>query len=648
MLRLEGLSKRFGARTILDSVSYHFPERTRISLVGANGAGKTTLLNILCDLEAHDAGRIIRPAKVRVGYLPQEPEAHPQDTVILECESGARQLHALEQEIRLAQRRMEEGHKDGVDRYERAETAYRLGGGYSLRARAEEILAGLGFTSQQVQESPLRLSGGWRMRLELAKVFINDPDFLILDEPTNHLDLPSLVWVEDYLTRFRGTLVFVSHDRALLNRLGQVTLHLSHGNLVPYQGSFDDFLEQREAKRLEQQQTKESIERRRADLERFVSRFGAKATKARQAQSRVKMIERLTELSSEIVPDADESTIHFALPEAQSSGREVLRLKALSTGYARPLASNINLTLERGQRIAIIGRNGIGKSTLLKTVAGDIPQLSGSIELGHNVRFAHFAQDQLEVMDPDASVLDTMLRTSDKLGERTARSLLGSFLFRGEDVFKEVKVLSGGEKSRLALARLLVAEANLLILDEPTNHLDMASVEMLVGALQEFRGSILFVSHDRTFIDALATHIFVMLPDSRHALFAGQLEDYQRLAAQTNFPDVLASAKPAEQASPRAPELSSPAKNSQRAREESKEKGRMLKRLAILEADQEKISAMIRATEDAIAAISDSGDFASLNPRLQELESLKVRLHEVEADWLDISHRLEQPESGKD
>ena len=379
------------------------------------------------------------------------------------------------------------------------------------------------------------------MRLELAKLLLNNPDFLILDEPTNHLDLPSLVWLENYLQTFRGTLLLVSHDKDLLNRLVTVTLHLQKGKLTAYKGNFDAFLAQHELQSLQAQQATKSIQRQYDQVEKFVDRFRAKASKAGQIQSRVKMMGRLKALQETYVTEEDTSEISIRLAIKQKSGVQVLSLQKCAIGYEKALSKNLTLTVQRGQRIAIIGANGIGKSTLLKSIVDLIPLKEGEKAWGHNVQLAYYAQDQLDQMDPQKSALENVKGSNSEISEQRARSLLGAFLFKGQDVFKPLKVLSGGEKSRVGLSCLLAQEANFLLMDEPTNHLDMLSTEILSEALSEYTGTILFVSHNRDFIDAVATHVFAMTADGKSQLFLGQLNDYVTLAEKQGFPNILAA-----------------------------------------------------------------------------------------------------------
>lgn len=540
MILTQNLTKKYGHRFILDNVSYHFPEGERIALVGANGAGKSTLLNIICNLDEAESGQIIKPKKMVLGYLPQEPNPHPKPTILEECMDGCVALRALEIRRDAALELMGTDYTDNnYFTYEKLESEFQEQGGYGLAADAKGLLIGLGFDLTHFERSPLELSGGWRMRLELAKVLINKPDFLILDEPTNHLDLPSLIWMEEFLQTFKGTLLFVSHDRSLLNRLATITLHLFNQKLVPYKGNFDAFLEQYEQRQMQNSSEVKNIQSRYAHIEKFVDRFRGKPTKAAQVRSRLKMLSRLRGLEENVQIDQDPSEVAIQLSNGNPSGRHILNLHEVAIGYTKPLAKKLSLKIERGQKIAIIGANGIGKSTLLKSIVGQLDFLTGRGELGHNVRIGYHAQEQLDYLDENRTALENVMAINQEITEQRARSILGGFLLRGDDVFKKLSILSGGEKNRVGLCCLIVQNANFLVMDEPTNHLDMSSANILANALGDFEGTVLFVSHNRAFIDDVATHIFAMTADGRNGLFEGTLADYEFQAERAGFPNVL-------------------------------------------------------------------------------------------------------------
>lgn len=540
MIYVQNIVKRLGGRAVLNDISYHFPQGEHIALVGDNGAGKSTLLNILCGLDEVDEGTLIKPKGLVLGYLPQEPSPYPASTVLAECLEGAIRVKAVGMIRDRYLAEMGESYTDELyEAYEKAEAEFQALHGYEVESDAKKYLVGLGFSTQQFDQSPLELSGGWRMRLELAKILVNNPNFLILDEPTNHLDLPSLIWLENYLQTFEGTVLFVSHDRALLNRLATITLHLQQGSLTAYTGNYDQFVTQRDLASMQTEAQAKGLQQKQAHLQKFVDRFGASASKAAQAQSRVKQIEKLKEVESALNLPKAQRVISANLKIASPSGKDVLKLQKATVGYTSPVARNLSLSIQRGQRVAIIGANGIGKSTLVKTLANSLPLIDGSLELGHNVMLGYHAQNHLDSLDAQGTALENVLQANPELSEQMVRSLLGQFLFQKDDVFKKVSVLSGGEKNRVSLCCLLAQQANFLILDEPTNHLDMASADILASTLAEFKGTILFVSHDRSFIDTVATHIFVVANANQSALFEGKLKDYEEVAERSGFPNIL-------------------------------------------------------------------------------------------------------------
>lgn len=527
MLHINNLSKAFNGRFVLKDITYNFPERGILALVGANGAGKTTLLNILCDLDEADSGSISKPKSVTAGYLPQDPSPNPLSTVLSECMSGKGELYKAQVEMQeVADEMTTDYTPEKYERFEYLENIYRDKGGYSFENDTANLLMGLGFTKEQLSQDPRTLSGGWRMRLELAKLLNGNPDFIILDEPTNHLDLPTITWLEAHLQKVKGTILFVSHDESLLNRLPDRILHLKNGSLTEYYGNYDDFLTQYELRETGKMAELKAMESKIQTMQSFVDRFKAKATKAAQARSRVKMIARLqNEMSGVTVASAD-AGMNIRIPLTQKSGKDVLHLDNCSVGYTKPLISKLSMFITRGQKVAIIGANGLGKSTLIKSVLNDIPVLGGKATLGHNVKLSYYAQDQLEHLDTKASVLENLKSANPLMSEGAARSLLGSFLFKGDDVYKKVGVLSGGEKSRLSLACLLVHDANFLLLDEPTNHLDMLSIEILSEALKVYEGTVMFVSHNRTFINCVATHILEVLGDGSAKFYEKTHDDF--------------------------------------------------------------------------------------------------------------------------
>ena len=527
MIRGEQLSKGFGEKALLKNVDFLLPEYGRIAIVGRNGCGKTTLLALMLGHEEPDKGRIVKPSRLRVGTLAQECNEHPAATVLQEAMAGAQRFVELDARIhRLAEAMGADYSAPLQEQYDRAEEEFRHCGGLQWQARARMILRGLGFTEAELHGHPQSLSGGWRMRIELARLLVDPPDVLFLDEPTNHLDLPSILWLEKFLLQFPGLVVFVSHDRDFLDRLATGIWHLHEGILDCYVGHFSRFLEQREERLLQKEQQRQALEQKKASLEKFVSRFGAKASKAGQAQSRLKMLERLRSIEADDPVEGAELVFpHAGCPP---SGKVCLRLEGFAAGFSKPLVKDLDLQLVRGQRLAILGPNGIGKSTLLKTIAGELNSLGGISVFGHGVRVGYFAQDQRQRFDAKEQVFEALLRYAPHLTPYEARALLGRFLFSHDDAFKTVEVLSGGELSRLGLAVLLAQESNLLLLDEPTNHLDMSSAEALGAFLTQFEGAVVFVSHERAFVESVATHVLGLTGGGNWASFLGGMAEYEK------------------------------------------------------------------------------------------------------------------------
>jgi len=534
LLQLDQINKGIGGRTLFRDASLVVRSGDRIGLVGPNGAGKTTLLRILAGTENADSGKVAKPRGVRIGLLRQEIDPTQTNSVRAEAASALQRLDELEAELRSLEAEMgrSEGEisSDVAERYDKASNEFAHGGGFEREARVAEVLAGLGFDEAMIDRPLNSFSGGWLMRVELAKLFLSSPDVLLLDEPTNHLDLPTIEWFEASVDAFRGAVVVVSHDRTFLRRhVGRVAEVDGTGRFTVYEGDYDRYLEQRELRRSELLARKANQDREIAHMERFVERFRAKATKAKQAQSRVKALEKIERI--EIEPDSVRR-MRLRIPEPPRSGKRVVAAEGVAKRYGdNEVYSGVDLEVHRGDRLALVGPNGAGKSTLMRILAGAVEPDGGERVLGHNVEVAFFAQHQLEALHAKASVLEEM--ASDALTEDVPRlrGQLGAFLFSGDDVDKKVGVLSGGEKSRLALAKLLLRPANLLVLDEPTNHLDIAACEVLEEALSQYAGTLVFVSHDRAFLNALATRI-VEVEGGHLREFLGNYDDYLARIAQ--------------------------------------------------------------------------------------------------------------------
>ena len=523
MISVEGISKSYGGQVLFRDLSWRIAEREHIGLVGPNGAGKTTICRILAGVDDPDTGRVSHGRAVTVGYLPQEVAGAVTGSVLAEALAGFDEVWALEREMEDIARALETAPSDALTRrYGDVQHRFEALGGYRLETQAKAILTGLGFRTDELARPLVEFSGGWRMRAALARLLLLAPSLLLLDEPTNHLDLEALAWLESFLAGYDGTVVVVSHDRYFLNRMVTSIAELSAGGLTMYPGDYDDYLVEREARRelLEAQARNQA--KRIEEIERFIDRFRYKATKARQVQSRVKMLAKVERIE---VPGAARR-IHFKFPEPPRTGRRVATLTGVHKAYGDNVVyRGIDVAVERGDRVALVGENGAGKSTLLKILAGALPFERGERALGAHVAVHYYAQHQLDALTPTNSALEEIIAAAPDLPHTRLRTILGAFLFSGDAVEKKVSVLSGGEKARLALAKMLVRPAALLCLDEPTNHLDLASREVLEEALAVFPGTLVFISHDRYFINRIATAV-LHVHHGTLTRYVGTYDDY--------------------------------------------------------------------------------------------------------------------------
>ncbi|TVR49390.1 MAG: ABC transporter ATP-binding protein [Puniceicoccaceae bacterium] len=644
MILLEDLGISFGPNTLFSGLSVTIGARDRFGLVGPNGAGKSSLLRIINAEAQPDAGRCIRSRGTTTGYLPQDGFPLGDRTLVEEVESAAESILSLRRRIAEAEARLHDlssedpeysGLLESIGLWEHR---LELLDASRLRARSGQLLAGLGFTDADHERPVPEFSGGWRIRIGLARLLLASPDILLLDEPTNHLDLPSQRWLESFLQSYDGALVLVSHDRAFLDALTRRTLALDPSGPCVYTGNYSRY-EIESAHRLEVlQQAKKNQDRRLDRTRRFIDRFRYKASKARQVQSRIKALAR--ESLIELPEDSD--AIDFTFPEPAPTGQVVLELRDLHKRYGdNVIFDGLDFKLERGERIAVVGPNGAGKSTLVRILAGVEPFDSGERVTGLRVRTAYFAQHQTQELNPDHTLMESLQSAGTGVSEGLARNVLGAFLFSGDDVFKQVRVLSGGEKSRLALARILLLSANCLIFDEPTNHLDMASKAVLGRALEEFPGAVVLVSHDRDFLNPIVNQVVEITPGRLRRL-PGTVAEYLKLLEEEERRGPAPAPDQRERSATASPDASTS------PRERRRRKAAALARLAPLRKQAAELEDRIAVLEKKRDAMEERlADPATFRPGedpaglIRDYETTKTALDTALAEWTKVSSELE-------
>jgi len=533
MLQLSGAGKRYGTKLLFEEVNWLITPGERSGLVGGNGTGKSTMLKVLAGMESLDYGVVTRTKGMTLGYLPQDGLAMRGKTVFEECLSVFDELRGMETEAEILSGKLSEldpesaEYQTAADRYSHISDLLHANDIYTLDYQVGSVLGGLGFSKEDWDRRTEEFSGGWQMRIALAKLLLEKPSLLLLDEPTNHLDLETRNWLEDYLRNYENAFVLISHDRYFLDVTVGKIVEVWNKHAHFYTGGYEKYVTQKEERKTQLMNAFKNQRERIEDLEAFINRFRYQATKAKQVQSRIKELEKIDRIE---VPE-EEATIHFKIPQPPASGRTVIEINHLFKNYPMPdggtkrILEDVSFQIDRGDRIALVGANGAGKSTLIRMLSGLEAPTSGEIKLGHNVLADYFAQDQYKVLDSNAKMLDDIAGIAPKVPVQELRSLLGCFMFSGEDVFKQLGVLSGGERNRYAMAKMLVSPANMLLLDEPTNHLDLRAKDVLLEAIANFSGTVLFVSHDRYFIDGLATRVFEV-EDRRVHIYPGNYEDY--------------------------------------------------------------------------------------------------------------------------
>jgi ATP-binding cassette subfamily F protein 3 len=553
MIQLSGLTKAFGDRVLLDAVNWQIDDRERVGLSGPNGAGKTTLLKMLAGIDEPDGGLVVKPAGLTIGYLPQDGLHHTGRTLREEAGLAFKSLLDMRDEIAQLEDRLaadhgsEDAHAAMLTRYSELQEEFRRREGYSIDLKITTVLRGLGFSAEDMDRPSETFSGGWQMRIALAKLLLGRPGLLLLDEPTNHLDLDARNWLEEYLSGYPHAVILVSHDRFFLDAVVTRITEIGLRRLTDYTGNYSDYLREREARMERLRQQKRDQDEEVARMEAFINRFRYQATKASQVQSRIKMLDKIVPI--EIPPER--KRVHFTFPTCAKSGRMVLDLKVVTKAYdGKVVFDGIGLHIERGDRIALIGPNGAGKSTLMRMLSGVEAPDRGTRTEGHQVVMQYFAQDEATRLDPALTVYQTLAGDAPIHMVPSIRNILGGFLFSGDDVDKPVRVLSGGERTRLAVARMLLRPSNTLLLDEPTNHLDLDSKDVLLEALEDFGGTLIFVSHDRYFVDKLATKV-IEIGGGQALIYPGTYEEFlwsrkQQAAAE----ETRAAQKPASKSQP--------------------------------------------------------------------------------------------------
>lgn len=638
MIQLAGAGKRFGEKLLFEKADWQINPGDRVGLVGANGSGKTTLLKILAGQESLDYGELLSTRGIQCGYLPQYGLSLTGRTVLAECLSVFEDLRSIEAELDSLARSLAALDPAGreyaaaADRFHRLEHEFRTRDGYALEAQAGAVLNGLGFRKGDWSRPAGEFSGGWQMRLALARLLLARPNLLLLDEPTNHLDLEARNWLEEYLSAYPHAFVLVSHDRYFLDVTVHKIVELWNQGMHFYNGNYSRFLELKAERRAQLEAAWRNQQDRVRQLEAFVNRFRYQATKARQVQSRIKELERMERIE---LPPQEEKSVRFSFPQPKASGRVVAELRGARKSYGgRRVFEDVNLLIERGDRIALVGPNGAGKSTLIRILSGVEPLTAGELVLGHNVALDYFAQDQYRELDPALRLLDDLSSLAPHAAQTELRSLLGCFLFSEADVFKPIGVLSGGERNRYAIARLLLNPANFLLLDEPTNHLDLRAKDVLLEALQDYSGTLVFVSHDRYFIDKLATRVFEV-GELQVRIYPGNYEDYlfrksnQESAAEATVP----VAAPEREEAPRAgsrPRRLNPIKLRQ-----------MEERRAEIEEEVARLEAQISAAERELAVYRGAEEARRL---ASEVASLRGAVDALLAEWENLSLALDQPQ----
>lgn len=642
MISVENLKVEFGVKPLFQNANFVINDHDKIALVGKNGAGKSTLLKILCGQKQPTEGKISNSSGMTIGYLPQVMILQDDTTVMDEAKKAFSNVIKMKDKIDAMNKELteridyeSESYIALVDKYTQEHDRYLMLGGKNYEAEIEKVLIGLGFYRSDFERPTSEFSGGWRMRIELAKILLSKPDCLLLDEPTNHLDIESIQWLERFLQQSTKALVLVSHDKAFINNVTNRTLEISCGKIIDYKVKYDEYIKLRAERREQQMRAYENQQKEIAEIKDFIERFRYKATKAVQVQSRIKQLEKIVPIE---IDDVDRSAMHLKFPPCLRSGDYPVICDSVSKEYGtHKVFENVTFTIKRGEKVAFVGRNGSGKSTLIKCIMNEIPY-SGNLKIGHNVQIGYFAQNQAQLLDENLSVFETIDNVAKGDIRLKINNILGAFMFGGEASDKKVKMLSGGERSRLAMIKLLLEPVNLLILDEPTNHLDMQSKEVLKNAINEFDGTAIIVSHDRDFLDGLVSKVYEFM-DGKVTEYLGGIYDYLN-RRNIESPDELSTIKKSSvvNESPQQAETVKK-KNSYAEHKELQKKIRKIEK-AIKESETkiENLEKKLKVLNEKMCTPEGASDMNLVS----EYTSVNKQLSEEEDIWTNLSEELDE------
>ena len=640
MISINGITVAYGSYTLLDNINFHISESDKIGLVGKNGAGKSTIMKLICGLQSPTSGQIDKPNHIKIGYLPQIMEHHKGKTVMEETMTAFSAMTDLENELEeigkeLAERQDYESKEylDLITRMNEINDVLLIEHSEPPAVQAEKTLLGLGFKDDDFDRNTETFSQGWNMRIELAKILLSRPDVLLLDEPTNHLDIESIEWFEDYLKNFRGSILLVSHDRRFLDNVTNRTIEIMVGHIHDYKVPYTKYLELRKERLQQQMAAYENQQKMIEKTEDFINKFRYKPTKSNQVQSRIKALEKLDRIE---IDETDNSTLTVKFPPAPRSGDVVFKGTDLTVGYPQKVVfRNAEIEIRRGEKVALVGRNGEGKTTLMRVIMGQLDPISGEAKVGHNVSIGYFAQNQEDVLDKSQTVLETLESIASGDIRTKLRDILAAFLFKGEDIDKKVAILSGGERARLGMAKLMLQPYNLLALDEPTNHMDIRSKDVLKQALKNFDGTLVVVSHDRDFLDGLVDKMYEFR-DGKVKEHLGGIQDFLDERKIETLQELERRFK--DESKPAEPEISVGKQKYEAKRVESKEERKLRNRISFLEKEISKLEDEMKKVESILSSPGKDDDVMELTRQYLEY---KRDLDAKTEEWAELSEKID-------